>query len=99
MDGNALSNITIMGLAAAPACTAVTFNGKSVGHGVYNATSQTFFIGQLEKATSSGAWAVDWTLKFGAGSQSSSWLWWWCYNRTMGSSMMAEMVPSRVYWT
>jgi hypothetical protein len=80
MDGNALSNITIMGLATAPASTAVTFNGKSVGHGFYNATSQTFFIGHLEEAASSGAWAVNWTLEYGAGLQSYGWLWWWCYS-------------------
>jgi hypothetical protein len=80
MDGNALSNITIMGLATAPASTAVTFNGKNVGYGVYNSTSRTFFIGHLEKATTSGAWAADWSLEFGAGSQSSGWLGWWCYS-------------------
>jgi hypothetical protein len=89
MDGNALSTITIMGLATAPASTAVTFNGKRVSHGVYNATSQTFFISHLEKPTSSGAWV-------GVGSQSYGWLWWWCYSRTMDLSMMAEMIPSRV---
>jgi hypothetical protein len=47
--------------------TAVTLNGKDVGKGLYNATSQTFFIGNLDSATSSGAWAQDWTLEYGAG--------------------------------
>ena len=65
MDGNALSNITIMGVDKAPASAAVTLNGKSVGQGTYNATSQTFFIGNLDTATSSGAWAKDWKLEYG----------------------------------
>jgi alpha-glucosidase len=66
MDGNALSNITIMGLTSAPASTEVTLNGKGVRKGFYNATSQTFFIGDLDSATSSGAWAENWTLRYGA---------------------------------
>lgn len=66
-DGNALSNITIMGLPRAPVSGVVALNGKNVGQGVYNATSQTFFIGELDSATSAGAWAQDWTLKYGAG--------------------------------
>jgi hypothetical protein len=68
MDGNSLSNVTIVGLATAPASLAVTLNGDNVGNGVYNATSQTFFIGNLESATLSGAWAKDWTLDYGASS-------------------------------
>jgi alpha-glucosidase len=66
MDGNALSNITIMGLATEPASTIVTLNGKNVAKGVYNAGSRTFFIGDLDSATSLGAWANDWTLEYGA---------------------------------
>lgn len=68
MDGNPLSNVTIMGITTTPASTEVTLNGKSVGNGVYNATSKTLFIGQLDGATSSGAWAADWTLTLGSGS-------------------------------
>jgi alpha-glucosidase len=68
MDGNTLSNITIMGLETDPASTIVTLNGKNVAKGVYNATSRTFFIGDLDSATSLGAWANDWTLEYGAGS-------------------------------
>ena len=67
MDGNALSNITIMGLVSAPASALVTLNGKDVGTGLYNATSRTFFIGNLDGATNSGAWTQDWTLEYGAG--------------------------------
>ena len=65
MDGNALSNVTIMGLASAPVSTSVTLNGKDVGNGVYNVTSRTFFIGNLDSATSQGAWVQDWTLEYG----------------------------------
>ena len=65
MDGNALSNITIMGVGKAPASATVTLNGQSIGQGTYNATSQTFFIGNLDTATSSGAWAQDWKLDYG----------------------------------
>ena len=68
MDSNALSNVTIMGVATAPTSTAVTLNGKSVGNGVYNAKSKTLFIGNLDRATSAGAWAADWTLKYAPGS-------------------------------
>jgi hypothetical protein len=68
MDGNALSNITIMGLVTAPASAAVALNGTHVGNSVYDATSQKLFIGNLDSATSSGAWMQDWTLEYGAGS-------------------------------
>ena len=66
MDGNALSSITIMGVMSAPSSTNVTLLGGNVGNGVYNATSKTYFIGGLDKATSSGAWVTDWTLSYGA---------------------------------
>ena len=66
-DGNALSNITIMGLMSAPTSTTVTLNGKDVGKGIYNANSKTFFIGDLDSAMKSGAWVADWTMEYGAG--------------------------------
>lgn len=75
MDGNALSTITIMGLATAPASTAVTFNGKRVSHGVYNATSQTFFISHPEKPTSSELVSVrKATAGFGGGAIAELWI-------------------------
>lgn len=72
VDGNALSNITIMGVETAPSSTGVTLNGKSVGNGVYDAASKTFFIGNLDQATSSGAWAADWTLVYGSSGSGSA---------------------------
>ena len=41
MDGNALSNITIMGVSAAPTSSAVALNDKSVGTSNYDPTSKT----------------------------------------------------------
>ena len=66
VDGNSLSNVTIMGVMSAPSSASITLNGKDVGGGVYNATGKTFFIGNLDSVTSSGAWAADWSLSYGS---------------------------------
>ena len=67
-DGNALSNITILGVASAPSSADVTLNGKSVGKGTYDASAKTFTIANLDGATKSGAWAASWSLSWGGGS-------------------------------
>ncbi len=62
-DGIPLANVTVMGVPRAPKGD-VKLNGRSVGSGVYDETSQTFKVTGLEKATTSGAWAVDWNLQW-----------------------------------
>lgn len=60
-DKNALANVTIMGVQSQP--SSVKLNGQTVGQGFsYNSTSKVLAVTGLQNATSSGAWAKDWTL-------------------------------------
>ena len=62
-DSNALSNVTIMGVASAPG--SITLNGEKVSSGVtYNSTSKVLSFKGLQGVTGSGAWAQDWTLSW-----------------------------------
>lgn len=62
-DTNALANVTVLGVASKP--SSVTLNGQTVSSGVaYNSSSQVLSLKGLQSATSSGAWAQDWTLSW-----------------------------------
>ena len=63
VDTNALANITILGVASQP--SNVTLNGQDISSTAsYNATSKVVSLQGLLNATSSGAWAQDWTLRW-----------------------------------
>ena len=62
-DTNALANVTVLGVASEP--SSVTLNGETISSGVaYNSTSKVLSVKDLQSATSSGAWAQDWTLSW-----------------------------------
>ncbi|QIW98302.1 hypothetical protein AMS68_003820 [Peltaster fructicola] len=72
VDTNKLANVTILGVPFEP--KDVQLNGKQVSSGVaYNSTSKVLSVKGLESLTSSGAWAQDWTLTFGAGQSGNPW--------------------------
>jgi alpha-glucosidase len=61
-DGNALANVTIMGVPKKP--NSVTLNGKALpaSNIKYNTTSKVLAVTGLRNATAGGVWAVDWSL-------------------------------------
>lgn len=62
-DGNALANVTVLGLPSAPK-GAVNFNGKSVGQqGTWNKTNGAFSLTGLSQVTGE-AFASNWTLSW-----------------------------------
>ena len=62
-DGNALANVTVLGVQAMP--SAVKLNGRDVGGAVrYNETSRVLVVDGLRNATSNGAWSQDWILEW-----------------------------------
>lgn len=60
-DTNSLANVTVMGVQSQP--SSVTLNGQTVSFS-YNGTSKVLGLKGLQSATSSGAWAQDWTLSW-----------------------------------
>jgi len=63
VDTNTLANVTVMGVMSEPAN--VTLNGAPVMSGMdYNSTSGCLSLTGLNNATSMGAWAQDWVLKW-----------------------------------
>lgn len=78
-DTNSLANVTILGVESQPkmvtlngspigGATNSTMNGTSLSSSmesyVYNSTSKVLSLKGLQKATSQGAWANDWTLNW-----------------------------------
>jgi alpha-glucosidase len=64
VDSNALANVTVMGVAAAPGTA--TLNCQSVqSHASYNSSSRVLSLTGLNNFTRSGAWAQDLVLKWG----------------------------------
>ena len=64
VDSNALANVTVLGVSAAPGT--VTLNGQSVqSHASYNSINRVLRLTGLNNFTSSGAWAQNWVLKWG----------------------------------
>ena len=62
-DTNPLANVTIMGVSSEP--SSVTLNGETINSGVaYDSSSKVLSLKGLQSATSSGAWAQDWTLSW-----------------------------------
>lgn len=62
-DSNSLANVTILGVQNEP--SSVTLNGMSISSNMkYNSTSKVLSLKGLQDATSDGAWASDWTLKW-----------------------------------
>jgi alpha-glucosidase len=57
-----LANITILGVAKKPASDVVKINGKQVATSVWDASSQTLFIGKTGGNLVEKAWAGNWTL-------------------------------------
>lgn len=57
-----LANITILGVTMKPASDVVKINGKQVAMSVYNAASQTLFIGKKGGNLLESAWGVSWSL-------------------------------------
>jgi alpha-glucosidase len=57
-----LANITILGVAKKPASDVVKINGQQVATSVWNASSQTLFIGKKGGNLVEKAWAGSWTL-------------------------------------
>lgn len=63
-DSNALANVTVLGIEAAP--SSVIFNGVAIRQSwSYNASSKVLEVTELNNATSKGAWTSDWTLSWG----------------------------------
>lgn len=60
-DCNALANVTVLGVEKKP--ETVQLNGQSTGFS-YNGTSKVLSVKGLQNATSQGAWANDWALKW-----------------------------------
>ena len=58
-DTNALANVTVLGVQAAP--ENVTLNGVGVGF-AYDAASQVLSVRGLQNMTTQGAWCGDWVL-------------------------------------
>ena len=62
-DTNPLANVTLMGVLREP--SAITLNGADVsGNAVYDGASKVLSLMGVETATSSGAWAENWTLRW-----------------------------------
>lgn len=64
-DGNALANVTILGVPFRPP-HGVTLNGVTVASSTvtYNTTSKVLILNGLQITTKSGAWNSDWVLKW-----------------------------------
>lgn len=62
-DTNPLANVTLMGVPSEP--SSITLNGADISsNAAYDSSSKVLSITGLESATSSGAWAQDWTLSW-----------------------------------
>ncbi|EKG18238.1 Glycoside hydrolase family 31 [Macrophomina phaseolina MS6] len=61
-DGNALANVTVLGVASEP--SAVRIGGVDVGKGrwAWSRTSKVLSVTRLDEVVKGGAWDVDWTL-------------------------------------
>lgn len=59
MDGNALANVTVLGLQTAP--SAVMFGSQNVTTFTYNSTTKALAVTGLE-SVASAAWAQNWQL-------------------------------------
>ena len=63
-DKNPLGNVTVMGVTSQPG--SVTLNGQTVSSGVnYDSGSKVLSVKGLQSLTGEGAWAQDWTLRWG----------------------------------
>ena len=59
-----LANVTILGVTQAPADGSVSINNQPVAKSVWNETSQSLFVGELQGVLGGKAWADSWAITF-----------------------------------
>ncbi len=60
-----LANVTILGFPQPPRDGLVSINNQQVARSVWNATSQSLFVGELQGALEGKAWSDSWAITFG----------------------------------